>query len=230
MPLHQGLILRLYHFHLALCPPNPISIVRVEEIEPPIMTNISSTESKGPIRKMPLVTTKTHKPKPNAKKFKGSVRIAQSSVVVGLCELKSTPTNFSSKPTTKNKVKDEGKGLMEPPTTENRLKNVVGRESKGDTMVAATMETGGKNPNIRRSSRLAKNNKKVKINEMETDKEQSDKKGFRDVEEYVEGPHTISDFNKVHKENSNSQSSNPLDVEHTNIEKTMDKGDDLHVL
>lgn len=144
LPLHQGLILRLYQFHLVLYPPKPISVVRVEEIEPLILTNISPAESKGPIRKTPLVIVKTHKPKPTAKKFKGSVRIAQSSFAASLFEL-SAPIKSVSKPTTKKKVKDEGKGLMKPLTMDNRGKNVVGRDFKGDTMVTAMMETGVKN-------------------------------------------------------------------------------------
>lgn len=55
--LHQGLILRLYHFHLALCPSKPISVVQIEEIEPPTVTNLSLNESKGPARKSHPVPT-----------------------------------------------------------------------------------------------------------------------------------------------------------------------------
>lgn len=55
LPLHQGLILRLYHFHLALCPLKPISTICIEEIEPPNETNLSLAESKGPSKKSHLV-------------------------------------------------------------------------------------------------------------------------------------------------------------------------------
>lgn len=144
-----------------LCLPKPIFTVCKEEIEPPTKTNISPTKSKGPKRKTPLVTAKIPKPKPTAKKNKGNAGIAQSHAAAGLYELKSSLSKTDNKPTTKKKLKDEGKGLMVLPTIDNRGKNVVGWDSKGDTMVVSTLEIGVENTNMRRSGRLTKNNNKV---------------------------------------------------------------------
>lgn len=104
----------------------------------------------------------TPKPKAFTKKKKGSVGLAQSNAAFGLYELKSTPNKTNKKPTTKKKGRDEGKGLVKLSTTVKGGKNVVGRDSKGDTMVFAMVETRVENTTIRRSSRLEKNSKKEK--------------------------------------------------------------------
>lgn len=49
---------------------------------------------------------------------------------------------------------------MELSATNSRGKNVVGKDSNRDTMVAAMVETGVENTNIKRSSRLPKKTKK----------------------------------------------------------------------
>lgn len=50
LSLHQGLILRLYHFHLVLYPHKPIIVVYIEEVKPllrPISPRMSSKDPKG---------------------------------------------------------------------------------------------------------------------------------------------------------------------------------------
>lgn len=135
LSLHQGLILWLYHFHLALCPLKPILAVRIEEIEPPTETNLSPVESKGSVKKSHPVPADSQKPKGATKKLKGIEGAAQTSEAVSLWNLKSTPAKTPSKPTLKKKGKEE----KEPP---NKGKNVVRKDSLGDTMVAKTMVIG----------------------------------------------------------------------------------------
>lgn len=150
-------------------------------------------------------------------------------MTASLCDLKSTPAKTSSRPALKKKGKEE----KEPP---NKGKNVVRKDSLGDTVVAETMVIGC-DAIIRHSGRLAKNRKKVQVRDLDTEEELLENKDSR-VEEVLKGeevekargPSSIPEKGKAQKEVSASHSSEPLDIEQNDIDYTTSGGEELGVL
>lgn len=99
IPLHQGLILRLYHSHLVLCPPKPIRTTLVNEepkLNPPIETPQKPSITIKSRSKCKL-NLPANQPTPNTtqnswvkrkKRKKNNPLHIQRNVAVGLCELK----------------------------------------------------------------------------------------------------------------------------------------------
>lgn len=164
-----------------------------------------------------------------AKKLKGIEGATQTSAVVSLCDLKSTPAKTSSKPGPKKKGKEE----KEPP---NKGKNGMSKDSLGD-MVVVEIVVIGCDTIIRCYGRLAKNRKKLQVRDLDTEEELSYNKDNR-VEEVLEGeegektkgPSTILDKGKTQKEVSASHSSEPLEIEHNDLDYTMGGDEELSVL
>lgn len=141
--LHQGLNHKIYHFHLALVPPKPISAMRVEELVSLEINpgNPSPTVSAGSKRKSPIPEdipgTKTIATFP-LKKKKIEVGLTQSSMVAGLYELKSKKV---SKLTAKKKGKNVSL-LLRVLLVSEEGKFDEEKYSKGDTMVGDSFELG----------------------------------------------------------------------------------------
>lgn len=229
LTLHQGLILRLYHFHLALCPLKHISDIRIEEIEPPTVPNMSPAESKGPMKKIQSTPTDPQKPKPTTKKLKAIDGVSQTSVTISLCDLMSTPAKTLVKPRMKKKGKEEKVPL-------NKGRNVMSKDSLGDTVVAETIVISC-DVGIRRSGKLAKNKKKVQIRDLETEEEFSNSKYNRvekvskdEEDEKYKGPSFVSEKGKAQKEVLASHSLEPLEIEQNDPNYTTGGGEELGVL
>lgn len=240
LPLHHGLILKLYFFCFSLCPPKPISVVHVEEFEPPDIAfdKPSPVASVGPKRKTsPLENEPYTEPKsrPPSKK-KGEVGLAQYKATTGLCEVKNKPTKIDDKPTTKEKGKKDTTCQVELPTTNKEGKSVVEKDSKGDTIVATSIDMGTKQTSVRRSHKLAKNKKEILVDDISSDSKQTggrvecQKDTIEEMEEeFVEGPSHFLDMNKIIKEGS-THSSDPKYIEDDTTQWKNDKDEDINKL
>lgn len=125
IPLYQRLILKLYHFHLALFPPKPIRTSLVEEpyIAPPLNSPLNSSNEDA-IKPCPKIkstlpakhATPNPNPKPPTKQpkyDKTHKALSQKFVVAGLCELKHThPKKLGKRP---NKIVTEARKKVRKP-------------------------------------------------------------------------------------------------------------------